>query len=262
MRVWCEKRWVIVLSIIIYHLSFSVSARAQSEGGLIVGVEAEKKLTSDLSVSLGGDFRSRNDFKTADRWSGSLGLDYKLTKWLKADAAYTLLYDNYREKIATKYWRPSYWGIRHRVSASLTADTKLPGTNLKLSLRERWQYTYRPEGDTDRYYFSDYGSSTWHGTDGWEPQTRVRDGKAKNQLRSRFEVEYDKKRATLKPFASVEFYNSWGIEKIRYTLGTSLKLSKQHSFELYYRFQDQRHVDENDYDPDMHYLGVGYKIKF
>ena len=243
-------------------LLLSSPLHAQSEGGLLLGAEAEKKLMKDLSINFGADFRTRNNFKTVDRWSGSVGVDYKLSKWLKAGAGYSLLYDNNREKITEKYWRPSYWGIRHRLNASLTGSMKLPNTDLKLSLRERWQYTYRPETDTERYYFSDYGSSTWKGTDGWTSRSKVRNGKAKSQLRSRLELEYDRKRALLKPYANVELYNSWGIEKIRYTLGTSLKLSKQQSLDLYYRFQDQRHVDETDYDPDMHYLGIGYKLKF
>ena len=240
-----------------------VPSHAQSEGGLNLSAEVEKKLTRKLSVNGEAAFRTRNDFKTVDRWSGALGVEYKLTKWLKADAGYSLLYDNNREKIKTdSYWRPTYWGTRHRLNASLTVDHKF-SNNLHLSLRERWQYTYRPEQDTERYYFDDYPSAAWTGSmDGWEATEKVRKGKGKNQLRSRLQLEYDKKGATLKPYASVELYHSPGIEKLRYTAGTSIKLARQHSLDVYYRFQDQRRVDESDYDPDMHYLGLGYKFKF
>lgn len=235
---------------------------AQSEGGLLLGVEAEKELGKKLSLNVEAGLRSRNDFKTVDRWSGSLGVEYKLTKGLKVDANYSLLYDNNREKLTDKYWRPSYWGTRHRLNASLTGSYKV-GKVIRLSLRERWQYTYRPEMTTDRYYFTDYPSPQWTGSmDGWNATEKVRDGKGKNQLRSRLQVEYDKKKADYKPYANLELYNSWGIEKIRYTIGTDIKLNKQHSFDIYYRFQDQKHVDESDYDPDMHYLGVSYKFKF
>jgi hypothetical protein len=135
---------------------------------------------------------------------------------------------------------------------------------LRLSLRERWQYTYRPETTTDRYYFADYPSLKWTGDmDGWKATEKIYDGKGKEQLRSRLQLEYDKKRANIKPYVNVELYSSWVIdEKIRYTIGTDFKLTKQHSLDVYYRFQDQRHVDESDYDPDMHYLGVSYKFKF
>ena len=90
----------------------------------------------------------------------------------------------------------------------------------------------------------------------------MRSGKGKSQLRSRLQLEYDKKKAKIKPYGSMELYNSWGIEKIRYTLGTDIKLGKQHSLDVFYRYQDQKHVDESDYDPDMHYFGTTYKFKF
>lgn len=242
-------------------VSLAIPTLAQSEAGLLLGVEAEKKLSKQMSVSVEADFRTRNNFKTTDRWSASLGLDYKLAKWLKADAGYTFLRNNNRERITTDYWRPSYWGIRHRVHASLTGSHKFAG-GIRLSLRECWQYTYRPSADTERYYFEDYGADTWTGMDGWQSVDKVRKGKGKNQLRSRLRIDYDKKKATLQPYAAMELYNSLGIEKIRYTAGTDIKLDKRHSLEVFYRFQNVKHVDEEDYDPDMHYIGAGYKFKF
>ena len=245
-------------------LSFSlflfVHAMAQSEGGLLLTADVDKKINKKLSMDIEGTFRTRNDFKTVDRWSGALGVSYKLTKWLKASAGYTLLYDNYREKISyhrtsdgtvTGYnnWRPSYWGTRHRVNAALTVDHKVWG-DLRLSLRERWQYTYRHEATPDRW---DFDNAQW--------EKKVRGGKGKNQLRSRLQMEYDKKNAIFKPYAYIELYNKWSIEKVRYTVGTDIKLTKQHSFDVFYRFQDARNVDDDDYTPDMHYIGIGYKFK-
>lgn len=236
-------------------LTTAMPVTAQSEGGLVLSAEAEKKINKKLSVSLEAAMRTRNDFKTLDRWSLDLGASYKLTSWLKADAGYMLMDQNNHEKINYKSsgaydnWRPSYWGLKHRVYASLTGSYKLG--NIKLSLRERWQYTYRPEKTTQRWDFDD---ETW--------EDKVRSGKGKNQLRSRFEISYDKKRALFTPYANVELYNSWGIEKVRYTVGTDIRLNKQHSLTAFYRFQDIRNADADDYDPDMHYLGIGYKFKF
>lgn len=241
--------------------SIASTAVAQSEAGLLLGIEAEKKISKQMDVSMEADFRTRNNFKTTDRWSASLGLDYKLTKWLKADIGYTFIYGNNREKITTDYWRPSYWGMRHRLHASLTGSYKFAG-NVRLSLRECWQYTYRPASNTERYYFEDYGNDVWTGMDGWTPVGKVRKAKSKNQLRSRLRVDYDKKKATLQPYAAVELYNSMDIEKIRYTVGTDIRLNKQHSLEVFYRFQNVKRIDEEDYDPNMHYIGAGYKFKF
>ena len=79
--------------------------------------------------------------------------------------------------------------------ASLTGTYKFQN-NLRLSLRERWQYTYRPEKTVTRWDFD----NSW-----WEDKVRL--GKGKNQLRSRLQLEYDKKKALLTPYASVELPN-------------------------------------------------------
>ena len=244
------------LTAVVLMASMSLPLLAQSEGGLIVGAEAEKKINKKWSVGLEAEMRSRNDFKTMDRWKFGVGTSYKLTPWLKANVGYDLLRSNSREKISYKStgtynnWRPSYWGEKHRFHASLTGSYKF-ANNLKLSLRERWQYTYRPEKTVQRW---DFDNEQW--------EDKVRSSKGKNQLRSRLEVSYDKKKALFTPYASMELYNSWAIEKIRYTVGTDIRLSKQHSLSAFYRFQNMRNVDDGEYDPDMHYMGVGYKFKF
>lgn len=233
-----------------------LSAKAQSEGGLLLEADAKKNITKNFSIGVGADLRTRNDFKTMDRWSLGVSADYKLTSWLKADAGYKLLNTNFREDLALKssgaynHLRPSYWGIKHRFYASLTGSYKF-ANNIKLSLRERWQYTYRPEKTVQRW---DYDDEEW--------EDKVRSGKAKNQLRSRFQIEYDKKKALLTPFANVELYNSWGIEKIRYNIGTDIRLDNHHSLNVFYRYQNVRSSDDDENNPNMHYIGVGYKFKF
>ena len=237
-------------------MAMGMPALAQSEGGMIATIEVEKKVNKQLSAGLETEMRTRNDFKTMDRWSLGLYAEYKLNKWLKADAGYNLMNSHFRESISYKSsgsynnWRPSYWGLKHRVYASLTGSYKF-ANNLKISLRERWQYTYRPEKTTERWDFD----NAWC-------EDKVRSCKGRNQLRSRFEVSYDRKRALFTPYANIELYNSWAIEKIRYTVGTDIRLTKQHSLSAFYRFQNMKNVDADDYDPDMHYIGVGYKFKF
>ena len=236
--------------------SMSLPLVAQTESGLITELGAEKKLSKQFSIGLEAELRTRNNFKTMDRWSVGIGAEYKPVKYLKFEGGYTLLNTNFREDISLKSngsynnWRPSYWGIRHRVYASATGTYKFK-SNLRLSLRERWQYTYRPETTVTRW---DFDNSWW--------EDNVRAGKGKNQLRSRLQLEYDKKNALLTPYANVELYNSWAIEKIRYTIGTDINLSKQHSLNLFYRYQNMKNVDADEYDPNMHYIGVGYKFKF
>jgi serine/threonine protein kinase len=104
------------------------------------------------------------------------------------------------------------------------------------------------------------GAAVWD-EDDEEWEDKIRYGKAKNQLRSRLQLSYDDKNWWLKPYASAELYNSWSIEKIRYTVGVDFNINKHNSLSVFYRFQDQRDTDSDDYDPDMHYLGIGYKFK-
>lgn len=244
----------------------TIAAQAQSEGGLLLSGEVSKKIDRKWTLGMEADFRTRHDFKTVDRWSIGLAADYKLTKWLKADAGYSLLDYNMREKVehytsskgnAKVHWRPSYWGFKHRFHASLTASHKF-SCGLKLSLRERWQYTYRPSKEVTRWTFREDATDADMRLD----DDYVRSAKGKNQLRSRLEVQWDKKRALLTPFASMELYNSWAIEKIRYTAGTDIRLDRKNSLSLFYRFQNMKNADEEDYDPDMHLIGIGYKLKF
>lgn len=222
----------------------------KSDLGLWASVGAEKKIDKKLTVGVEAEFRTRNDFKTVDRWSGALDASYKILRWLKLSGGYKFIYDNNKEKItyhsdgSYNNWRPSYWGTRHRVHADLT--TSIDVGRFDISLRERWQYTYRPGVTTERY---DFDNSKWE-------DTTVR-GKGKNVLRSRLQAKYDIRHSKITPHASVELFNAWSLQKTRYTIGADWKL-KQHEIGAYYRYQDARDEDE----PDGHVLGLNYKFKF
>ena len=241
----------------------ALSWAGDDDAGLIVGVSVEKKLNKKASLSLETEFRSRNDFRTADRVNVGIGGDYKLTKWLKADLGYQLLIDNNREKITYNEplvllddegnevlnynnWRPSDWGLRHRLYASLTGSYKIG--RVGLSLRERWRYTYRPECTTERY---DFDNSIW--------EDKVIETMHSHVLRSRLKLEWDIPKWKFDPWASVELFNNWSLDKVRYTAGIDYVVKKKHSFSLYYRYQ---RVYDDDEEGNMHSLGLSYKFKF
>ena len=260
------KRLLLILFTI--HCSL-FSAFAQSDDfGLDFTLEAEKKLTKSLSLSAEAEMRTRNNTKTTDRWSAGIGIDYKLTKWLKVSAGYNFLYDNNER---TSYYEATddavldgdanegdpkkcaqYWAPRHRFNVSLTFDKKLFG-DFRFSLRERWQYTYRPAYTVDERW--SYLNNAYDG----KPHTYS--GKGMNVLRSRLQVEYDKKGFPLTPYANVEFFNAWSLQKTRFNVGLDIQLSKQHTLGAFYRYQTVRN-DEDDNDPNIHMIGVAYKFKF
>ena len=232
-------------------LAIPLGMMAQDDFGIWTSIEAQKKIDKKLTVGIEAEFRTRNNTKTVDRWTGALDVSYKLLPWLKASAGYKFMSVNNQEKItyhsdgSYNNWRPSYWGTRHRFHFDLTGSIKLG--NFDLSLRERWQYTYRPETTTTRY---DFDNSYWE-------DTTVK-SKNKHVLRSRLQVEYDIPNCKITPFASVELYNGWKLQKIRYTLGADWKLAKQHTIGAFYRYQS---VQDDD-DPNRHILGLSYKFKF
>jgi opacity protein-like surface antigen len=259
-----SRRLLMGWCLIICPLSYS---SAQSDDfGLDFSVEAEKKIDKQWSVSLEGELRRRDDAKTNDRWSLGLGVDYKIAKWVKASAGYNLLYDNTKrisysdqedvddgdfDEVGMPKKCAQYWAPRHRFNVSLTFDKKLFG-DFRFSLRERWQYTWRPEHTvSERWSYLD---------EAYDGKAKTYGGSGKNVLRSRLQVEYDRKGLSLTPYANVEFRNAWKLQKTRYTVGLDWKLSKQHAVGAFYYYQKVN--DDDDLEPNRHLLGVSYKFKF
>lgn len=224
--------------------------------GVWTSVEAEKKINKKISVGLEAELRTRDDVSELDRWSVGVGGQYKLTKWLKVGAGYSFLNDNNR-KITYKQTNnmpnklAEYWGVRHRFNVSLTGSHKFG--NLQVSLRERWQYTYRPSKTIDQRW--DYDDEEFDN----KPKTYK--GKGKNVLRSKLQLSYDIPHSHFEPYLSAETFNSWAIAKTRYAAGVDWKITKKHGVGLYYLYQSV-HDDDDDNEPNRHVVGVEYKFKF
>ena len=243
-----------IILLIICAITLPLAGNAQDKSddfGIWSSVGAEKKVNKKLTVGVEAEYRTRNSSKTSDRWTGQLSADYKLMPWLKLGAGYKFIYNNNSEKITYhndgtyNNWRPSYWGTRHRFYADVTGTLKLD--RFDISLRERWQYTYRPEQTTTRY---DFDNSWWEDTDVKSKNSHV--------LRSRLQVKYNIPKSKITPFANVELYNNWSLEKVRYTIGAEWKIAKQHEISAFYRYQNEKDSDE----ANKHILGIGYTFKF
>ena len=243
-------------------LAMTTMANAQSDDfGMCYELGAEKKLSGKWSLGLEGELRTRNNTRTLDRWSGGISAEYKIFKGLKASAGYNLLYDNNQEELTRnsngdpKKWTPSYWGLRHRFNVSLQGNVDVG--RLNISLRERWQYTYRPEAQNKKYAFT-YDVDDMLSGYTLQPVK----GKGKNLLRSRLQLSYDIPRCKFDPTASAEMFNDGnGIQKMRYQLGVDYKIKKQHTFSLLYRYQNVG-SNADDGESNRHLIGLGYKFKF
>lgn len=246
-------RRITLSCILLLATTLAVCAQEENDFGIWTSVAVEKKIDKKWSAEAEAGLRSRNDSRTLDRWSFGIATDYKLLQWLTASAGYVLLYDNNVEKISFhedgtfNNWRPSYWGLRHRFNVSLTG--KYSFGDLQLSLRERWQYTCRPEQEADRFDFDNME---------WEKKTVG--GKCRSILRSRFQAEYNIPKCKVDPCVSVELFNGMALQKVRYTVGADWKIRKKHVVGVGYIYQTVNEDDDN--EPDCHVLDISYKYKF
>ena len=132
------------LHTLLFMMLMPLAVMAQdNDFGMNYSAGITKKIDKKWSVGGELEMRTCNNTQTFSRFSGAVEGQYKFTKWLKASAEYKFLYDRRNEKLnEMSTYRPSYFTPRHRVSVSLTADATKG--RFKFSLRERWQYTYRP----------------------------------------------------------------------------------------------------------------------
>ncbi len=223
------------------------NAYAGDDFGIWGEVQAEKKLSNRWSLGAGVEYRSRDNLKSTDRWSFGLEGNYQIARWLKATVGYTLLDDHHHNEHSSGTKYSDYWGIRHRFNVSLTGSVSWG--KFTFSLRERWQYTYRPEKTAQLY-------ETSTGADAGE---HVYAGKGKNVWRNRVQVKL-KLSSMFRPYVNAESWVAQELEKMRYNVGTELNLDKHHSFDIKYIYQ---HIcTDGDSEPDRHVIGIGYTYKF
>lgn len=245
------KIYKVYLLIVVLYFPLTVMAQ-DDDFGIWTNVDATKKITKDFGITVGLDYRTRNNSKTVDRWSGFMSMDYKLTSYLKLDGGYVYIYYNHpNESTAKGNYIPEYWSPRHRLFFGARGSCKV--NRWIFSLRERYQYTYRTSLSVAKY--EDSSKSV-------KKSDEEISGKSTNLLRSRFQIEYNIKNCSFTPFASCELFNSLddGLsnQKTRWTIGTDFALNKKNSIEVYYRYQKKSDDDES----NGNILGMGYSIKF
>lgn len=234
-----------ILLIIVFSLVCSASVTAQE---LWLDAEAKFNLTKKLKADIEVEHRSREHFAATSRWSGCVGLSYKLMSWLSASASYKFFRDYDDGKITKKgnIVNP-YWQYANRLQVSLTGSLKVK--KFELSLREAYQFTHFNSTYTKKY--DGFGNPK---------DDEFIDGEDRNVIRSRFQAEYKhKKKCLVTPFASIEIYNnpdnSFSIRKIRYTAGADFRINKHNSLSAYYRFIDRTHSSNSNV------IGVSYQFK-
>lgn len=253
------KAWNVRRAGLMVLLLLPLSSFAQKDDlGLWLSVDGEKKLSKKASIEAEAEMRFNDNISAVDRFSFSVAGNYRIAKWLKADLGYVFL--DYRKPggltDGEKYYNSTYWYPRHRGFVSLTESVRLG--DVKISIRERFQYTYSPSFDRNRMNMST-GDVTQKRTD----------SQVFRSLRIRFAGTYNIPNSKFEPYAAIELFNPLGgvcfgtVRKAKYTVGTSYKINKRHQVNLNYSFLDRTGYDpEDDFVQDQHVIGVGYGISF
>lgn len=248
----------------------------QNSGAVWTDVGITKVLPYNLSVDADFGFRSFDWFNHANRFDVSLGVNYKLGKYFKFGLSYTFIERHYLEETKMNYGNSSgrfngynidaaHWTPRHRVSFDVTADKRFWKT-LRISLRERYQFTHQSERDVNRTRLRAASYDAEGNITDWEdPEEVIKQKSAwdRHLLRSRLKFAIDRKGWKWEPFASVETHNNmsdgWHLDKIRSTAGTEFSISSQHKVSAAYVFT---HENDDDGNENIHAINIGYHFKF
>ena len=238
--------------LIILALMGSCLMAQADDTGLGIEVSAEHKITKGLSAEVEGEVRTQDGVSDLERWAVGASVDYKLTKWLKSDVGYSLIYRYLPERLTDKgKLQSDYWSPRHRAFVSLTGSWKLPA-HWELSLRERYQYTYETKRNVERH----------DPATGIRLSDKVKGGDSDQLLRSRVQLKWSRKKSDWSPYLQVEMLNdltnSFSIDQMRYTAGVDYKLNKQNSLGISYRFKDKSDKEED----KGHLFSLKYGFKF
>jgi len=227
-------------SLILLFLTYLLSMHAQStqDFGVWTNLGVEKKF-GRWELSSEAELRTMNNTSEINRISWSLGGQYSLLKRIKVGAGYEFIYFN-----DTKY---SDYQPRNRFILFTQGAQKWG--NFTFSLRERFQVTTKDESDRIK---SSGNIVTYKINPEWT-------------WRNRLKVDYNIPHSHITPAVSVEsFYqlnNPDGnqFDNLRYTFSLDYKLTKKHTFELYWLVNDEINVSS----PERQFvLGAGYTYSF
>ncbi len=270
------KRKAFLIVVFSQFLISPTAFAADNTGAVWTEVGVSKALPYNLSVEGSLEHRTSDWFDWSSRWNVGAGLGYKPNKYVKLGVSYTFIQKHYHEEWKDNIGNRSgqwngynvddaNWANRHRLSFDVTGTMKFRKT-LRISLRERYQYTHQAARDVDRMRLRDPLYDSDMNLIGFEDTTFVSDHKsAKNRhlLRSRLKFSIDKKGWKWEPYISVEAHNDLGdkmhLDKVRTIVGVDYSINKQHKVGAGYVFN---HEKDDDGKQNIHAISIGYNYKF
>jgi hypothetical protein len=236
-----------------------------SQFGTWTGISASKELSKKWSLDGEVELRTQDAFNAVDRWSASLGAQYKFNKYLKIEASYKYLYNYYMADWKTHYSgttvdgynvAAAHWMPRNRFMLDITGQKKFG--RFALSLTERFQLTTNGSMTVDRDKWRYSGNTLALSSS----DTKIIDAANKLYLRTRLMAKYDIPHSHFTPYAGYYLYNDlrndMNIKKYRLAAGTEFSIDKHNSISLGYVYVNSHDDDEQ----DDNILQLSYGIKF
>lgn len=248
----------------------------ENTGALWTEVGVTKSLPYNLSIDAGAGYRTLDWFDESSRWDVGAGLSYKVSKHFKFGLSYTFIRKYHQEEWKDHYgsnsgrWNgynvdAANWASRHRVAFDIVG-TKRYWKTLRISLRERYQYTRQSARDVNRMKLRDPsydGDGNLISLDDTTYTVDHKSAKNRHLLRSRLKFSIDKKGWKWEPYVSVEAHNNlgdkWHLDKVRTIVGVDYSISRQHKVGLGYVFN---HENDDDGNQNIHAISIGYNFKF
>lgn len=237
--------------LIVFCAFFLLSGSAFGDDfGILFNASLEKELGEKWGISLEGEVRSQDMSRDLERLSVDANFSYKVLSFLKLDAGYKFIGKYSSAKEDGSLFLDAYWGPRHRAYASVSATAKL-GV-LKVSLRERYQFTYSSAVEIP----------VTDGESGAVLPSKMSSEKYEHMLRSRVQFAWNIPGAGFSPHVSLELFNDliqgFVIDTVRLIVGSEYSFLNDHTLSLFYRY-DKDMITSDD---SKHFLGIGYGYSF
>lgn len=208
-------------------------AQPTKDAGLWNTFNAEYKINSSFNLVFTEELRLRENFTMMNLLYTDFGIEYAGIKNMKTSVVYRSI---------QKFQTDMPLSFRHR----LTWDLGYKKEFNKFSV----QYRHRLQAEVKNFYSSEFGK-----TPEWFERNKFT-----------FKYEVNKR---IQPYAAIEFrlqlydprnqfYNmEW--HRVRYQLGTDIKLGNKKTIGIYYLIQDESGIVN---EQDQYILGLEYSIKF
>ena len=228
-RIFNWVRFIILVLFLAFVFIGLSKAQNTNDIGMWISAGTEKKVNDSWGLGANTELRTKDNAGIIDRWQLGVSGTYKISKVLKLGGGYEFHLKNRTVDDVTEVVP------RHRLIFDITPGGKMFDW-LKLSLRERYQYTHMiQKGNVDASH--------------------------EHHLRNRLKAEITNSNMNgWSPFASVEMFNNLNkqmqIDEMRMTIGTAYSINAHHGINFGYLLDLKRSA--SGLDKALHVLTMGY----